>query len=85
MSTDMDRKIPRSRWRSRRLLWGVAVVAGLGAIAYLAADLLGATQRSVRVPAASVTIDAVERGVFHDLTPLRGKVVPHDIVYLDAE
>jgi HlyD family secretion protein len=66
-------------------LWSVAVVAGLGAIAYLGANFLGATQRSVRVPAASVTIDAVQPGVFHDLTPLRGKVVPHDIVYLDAE
>jgi HlyD family secretion protein len=52
---------------------------------YLAASMLGVAQRSVRAPAASVTIDTVQRGVFHDLTPLRGKVVPHDIVYLDAE
>lgn len=85
MSTDMDRRIPRSKWRSRRVLVGVGLVVGLGAILYIAASFLGATQRSVRVPAASVTIDTVQRGVFHDLTPLRGKVVPHDVVYLDAE
>src|SRR5215469_9987546 len=85
MSSDMDRKIPQPRWRGRRVLWGLAVAAGLGGLIYLAAGVLGVSQRSVRVPAASVTIDTVERGVFHDLTPLRGKVVPHDIVYLDAE
>ena len=85
MSTDMDRRIPRSRWRSRRILLGVASVVGLGVIAWLSADIFGATQRSVRVLAATVTIDTVEKGVFHDLTPLRGKVVPHDIIYLDAQ
>src|SRR5271165_6860928 len=85
MTTDMDRKIPRPRWRNRRVVWGVALVMGLGAVVYLGAGFFGVTQRSVRVPAASVTIDTVARGVFHDLTPLRGKVVPHDIIYLDAE
>ncbi len=85
MSTDMDRKVPRSRWRSRRTLLGVALVAGLGVAVYLGAGFFGATQRAVRVPAATVTIDTVQSGVFHDLTPLRGKVVPHDIIYLDAE
>jgi HlyD family secretion protein len=85
MSTDMDRRIPRSRWRSRRILIGGALVVGLGVVAYLGASFFGATQRSVRVPATSVTIDTVQRGVFHDLTPLRGKVVPHDIIFLDAE
>jgi HlyD family secretion protein len=85
MSTDMDRAIPRPRWRSRRVWLGIGAVVGLGVLVYLAASFFGVGQRAVRVPAASVTIDTVERGVFHDLTPLRGKVVPHDIVYLDAE
>jgi len=81
----MDRRIPRSKWRSRRILLGIASVVGLGVVAWLGAGFFGATQRSVRVSAATVTIDTVEKGVFHDLTPLRGKVVPHDIIYLDAE
>jgi HlyD family secretion protein len=57
----------------------------LGAVVYLGAGFLGATQRSVRVSAATVTIDTAQRSLFHDLTPLRGKVVPHDVVYLDAQ
>ena len=85
MSTDMDRAIPRPRWRSRRVWLGVGAVLGLGVLVSLGASFLGVTQRSVGVAAASVTIDTVERGVFHDLTPLRGKVTPHDVVYLDAE
>jgi HlyD family secretion protein len=36
------------------------------------------------VPAASVTIDTVQHGVFHDFTPLNGKVTPHDTIDLDA-
>jgi HlyD family secretion protein len=67
------------------VLLGVAAAVGLGAILYLVAGFFGATQRAVRVPAATVTIDTVQKGVFHDLTPLRGKVVPHDIIYLDAQ
>jgi HlyD family secretion protein len=85
MSVDMDRKIPRSRWRNGRVLGGAAAVLGLGVAAYLAVSFFGVTQRSVRVPAGSVTIDTVQSGVFHDLTPLRGKVAPRDIIYLDAE
>src|SRR5271154_5495570 len=37
MTTDMDRAIPRSRWRSRRAWLGVGAVLGLGVIVYLAA------------------------------------------------
>ena len=32
-----------------------------------------------------MTIDTAQPGVFHDFTALRGKVAPHDIVYLDAQ
>ena len=31
-----------------------------------------------------MTIDEVQRGVFHDFTPLNGKVTPHDTIDLDA-
>ncbi len=40
--------------------------------------------RSVRVPAATVTIDEAQPGVFHDFTPLQGKVTPKDTLYIDA-
>ena len=46
--------------------------------------LLGPAQRSVSIPAGSLTIAAVERGVYHDIIPLTGEVVPHDTVFLDA-
>jgi len=35
--------------------------------------------------ANAVTIGTVERAVFRDFVPLRGRVVPRDIVYLDAQ
>ena len=85
MSGDMDRPVPRSRWRRRRLGYGVVAVLALGVVGYLTASGLGLTQRTLRVAAASVTVDTVETGVFRDLTPLRGRVVPHDIIYLDAD
>ena len=80
----MDRKVPRSKRRNRRVMIGAGSILALGVIVYLAVAVFGGAQRSLRVPAATVTIDTVEAGVFHDLTALRGKVVPHDIVYLDA-
>jgi HlyD family secretion protein len=49
---------------------------GLGRIAGLGATL--------RMPAASVTVDTVQTGVFHDFVILRAKVVPKEVVYLDA-
>jgi HlyD family secretion protein len=53
-------------------------------VGYLGLAFSGAWERSVRVPAATVTVDIVRRGVFHDFTPLRGKIAPHDTIYLDA-
>ncbi len=84
MTLEMDRKVPQSKRRNRRLMIGAALVAVLALAAYVAVTMLGGVERSVRVSAATVTIDPVQAGVFHDLTPLRGKVVPHDTVYLDA-
>jgi len=84
MSVDMDRKVPQSKRRNRRVMIDVGSIIALGVAVYLMAAAFGAAQRSVRLPAATVSIDTVEAGVFHDLTPLRGKVVPHDTVYLDA-
>ena len=84
MSVDMDRKVPQSKRRNKRVMIGAGSITALGVVVYLLAVAFGGTQRSVRVPAATVSIDTVEAGVFHDLTPLRGKVAPHDTIYLDA-
>jgi HlyD family secretion protein len=46
--------------------------------------LAGADARTLRVPAEQVTIAPVERGIFHDLIPLRANVVPRETVYVDA-
>jgi HlyD family secretion protein len=84
MSSEMDRRIERPRWASRRLT--IAVGAGLVLLigAIFAAVLLGGAKSSVRVRAAGVTIDTVQSGVFHDLVALRAKVTSRDVIYLDA-
>jgi HlyD family secretion protein len=56
----------------------------LGAVVLLGLGLAAGARTSLRVPAASVTIETAEPGVFHDFTTLRAKVTPRDIVYLDA-
>jgi len=82
MTDGMDRKIVRSPWR-RRIT--IAVVAGAVAVAGAAlAVTLGGARSSLRAPASSVTIDAVEQSAFRDLTALRGSVVPRDTYYLAA-
>jgi len=40
--------------------------------------------RTLRVPVTNVTIEPVTQGVFHDFTPLQGKVTPKDTLYVDA-
>jgi HlyD family secretion protein len=80
----MDRPIRLPWWR--RKLWlrlGAAATAAV-LIAAIAALFLGTAERSIRVPAAGVTVARVSQGVFHDFIPLRGKVVPLNTVYLDA-
>lgn len=82
MASEMDRTISRP-WYRQRAPMVVAGTAGAVALVLLGLFLWPAV-RSVRVPAATVTIDAVLRGIFHDDTTLQGKVVPRDVVYLDA-
>jgi HlyD family secretion protein len=80
----MDRPLARPWWRLKpwqRLLLGVMAVLltiGTGML------LLGPAQRSVRIPAANLTIAPVELSVYHDIIPLSGEVVPHDTIFLDA-
>jgi len=63
----------------------MAAAGTAGAVALVLLGLfLWPAERSVRVRTATVTIDTVQRGIFHDDTTLQGKVVPRDVVYLDA-
>jgi HlyD family secretion protein len=80
----MDRPIARAWWRKRSVMIGGAVVGGALVIALGAWALSGASARTLRVPAAQVTVDTVSQAVFHDFTPLQGKVTPKDTLYLDA-
>jgi HlyD family secretion protein len=54
-------------------------------IALLALTLAtGSGASTYRVPAAQLTLAAVEQGVFHDLIPLRARVEPRETVFVDA-
>ena len=84
----MDRKIQQNPWSPAR--WPLAAklaipVAAVAACALLAMKIIGGTgARTLRVPLEHVTVAAAERGVFHDLIPLRANVVPRNTVYIDA-
>ena len=84
MSQDMDRVVRRPLWRSRpaTLALGVAVAVVLALATVLL--FVSPARRSVRLPLAQVSIDQVQRGVYHDFTTLQGSVAPRDIIYLDA-
>jgi HlyD family secretion protein len=80
----MDRPRSQPWWRLKlwqQLLLGVTALMLLIGAGVL---LLGPAQRSVSIPAANLSIAAVERGVYHDIIPLTGEVVPHDTIFLDA-
>ena len=84
MTEQMDQLIQHRRFAPRRMLT-LGGAAGLCALtAWAAVALLGAGKPSVRVPAASVTIETVSYGVFHDFATLRGQAAPKDVFYLDA-
>ncbi len=80
----MDRVIERPVWRRRRtLIVGGALAAVLSTLG-LGVAVLGEVKSSVRVPAQTVTLGTVERGVFHDFVVLRPTAQPKDVIYLDA-
>src|SRR4051812_8447873 len=84
MTNLMDTPLSRPWWRSRRTLIAAGVVGVVGLVLFLGLGLAAGARTSLRTPAANVTIAAAELGVFHDTTTLRAKVVPRDVVYLDA-
>jgi len=84
MSVGMDRPVRQKWWRSRRVVMGAGVAAVLCVAAFMALAFMGPARRSVRVDQQTLTIEPVTRGVFHDFTPLQGKIAPKDPLYLDA-
>jgi HlyD family secretion protein len=79
----MDRRIERPAWRRRPVQIAVAVAVLVVAATFIAISVVGSAS-GVRVPAATVTVDEVTSGLFHDFVPLKGKAAPKDEVYLDA-
>ena len=80
----MDRPVSKPpAWRQRRVLIAGGGAAGALALIVLVMLALGSVS-SVRVPAATVSIDAAQTGVFHDFVPLKGKAAPKDEIYLDV-
>jgi HlyD family secretion protein len=84
MSSQMDTRIVLPWWRRRRTLIAGAAAAAVLAAGGLGLALLSGAKSSVRVPAANVTLDTVQRGVFHDFVVLRATAQPKDVIYLDA-
>jgi HlyD family secretion protein len=84
----MDRPFSSSRWSSARRPLAVKIGAAGASISItilLAVKLIaGADERTVRLPVKQVALAKVERGLFHDLIPLRAIVVPRETVYVDA-
>ena len=78
----MDAPLPQRKWRRRLWVIGTTILV-IGAVVLAARTLR--TGRTVRMSANSVTVATVQRAVFRDFVPLRGRVVPRDIVYLDAQ
>ncbi len=79
----MDRPIKRSfiaRHRTWLIGGGLAIVIAAG-VAFFSLSL---STRSARVSSETLTVATVSRGAYHDFIPLRGKVVAHDVVLLDA-
>src|SRR3984885_15524320 len=84
----MDQQIKRHPWHWAKWPIGARVGVGaglaLGLVLLAVAILFGNAERSVRMARNTLTIAPVTEGIYHDFIPLRGKVVPHDTIYIDA-
>src|ERR1700730_4602420 len=84
MNHVMDRPIWRPWWRKKHWVQ-LGLAAGVLALGVATAvTFFGTAERSVRMSSANVTLAKVTQGAFHDLVPLRAKVVPLNTIYLDA-
>lgn len=80
----MDHPILQPWWRKRKWTYAAGALAALGFLAIMWSTLIGNAERSVRMSVTAVTVATVQKGVYRDFIPLRGKVVPRDTIYLDA-
>jgi HlyD family secretion protein len=86
--TGMDRPAARNPWSPGQ--WPVAAKLGAASLAALIVILAalrlfaGSGERTLRIPRAQLTVSAVDKGVFHDLIPLRAQVEPLETLYIDA-
>jgi len=84
MTMAMDRAVQLPKWRRKQPALLLAAVGAVVLVVLAGVFLAQASQRSVRAPLATVTVDTVEQGLFRDFTPLRGKIAPKEVIYLDA-
>jgi HlyD family secretion protein len=86
--TGMDRKVEPGRWSLVRLPLGGRIalaIPAIGLVVLLTVKFVAGTGvRTLSLPAQQATFAAVEQGVFHDLIPLRARVVPRETLYVDA-
>lgn len=82
-ASGMDRNIAPNRFSlGGRIALAAVLVAGViwGAIEVV----INSGVQSLRLPVAQATFASVEQGIFHDLIPLRARVVPRETLYVDA-
>jgi len=80
----MDTPLLLPWWRKPRWQRPAIAVAGVALLLLGGAMLLGPAERRVRMRAAGVSVATVEQGTYRDFIALRGSVVPHDTIVLDA-
>ena len=84
MTAEMDHRIARPAWGSRRALMIGAGALALAAALAVAVNFAGHAGSSARLDPARLTLGEARAGVFHDFVVLWAKVTPKDVVYLDA-
>jgi HlyD family secretion protein len=84
----MDRPARRNPWAPAH--WPIAAQLGAAALVALVVILTalrlfaGSSEKTLRMPKVHLTFSTVEKGVFHDLIPLRAQVEPLETLYIDA-
>jgi HlyD family secretion protein len=78
----MDRRVERKTPLVRKIGYGAAAILALAFAWWLVTALLGG--RSLSVDSQRISVATVSVGTFEDFIPLRGRLVPHSTVYLDA-
>lgn len=78
----MDRKVEIQK--SPIKLWGgiFAGAVAIGFVVYLLANITSG--KSLSVNSERITLSTVQKGIFEDFIPIRGRVTPAKTVYLDA-